>query len=314
MTDPTPTPAREWAYRYVDNPPGSYSGPVSEQFARNRAANDLSVIVLYRDSPDGAWIEVDQDARLRAENELLRWLHAEACWHREEMARATALLLVAQRDGLAEVLGLSARLPMDALLRQVRMLRKAAAATRHHQQQHAEAVRELERVRADRDALLNDRARIRDLWEHGQLHDAIAAMGFNPDELRDPRPAGTGPCPTCRRYPNGTRWEPQPGELVTGNARHPYDPDPVGKYIETRAGTAIIDTVEQQRKIHGLSVLGAMSYVDAHTLRPVAERDPMMGAEVAPHDPEMHATEIGRINCDTCNPPLPPAQPAGQPR
>ncbi|WP_027933718.1 hypothetical protein [Amycolatopsis thermoflava] len=47
-----------------------------------------------------------------------------------------------------------------------------------------------------------------------------------------------------------------------------------------------------------------------HQPRATAE----MYAEVAPHDPEMHSTEIERISCDSCNPPLPPGQPEGQPR
>jgi hypothetical protein len=49
---------REWAYAYVDSP-GTYCGPVSEHLARQKARNDLSVVVLYRDRKSDPWTEVD---------------------------------------------------------------------------------------------------------------------------------------------------------------------------------------------------------------------------------------------------------------
>lgn len=65
----------------------------------------------------------DDTTRLRAENELLRWLHAEASWYREELGRTGALLLIAQRDGLADELGMSRDRPMGDLLARVKELR-----------------------------------------------------------------------------------------------------------------------------------------------------------------------------------------------
>lgn len=55
------TSTDQWAYRYVDSCPGMNSGPVSEQYARQKAEADLSVVVLYRDHPDAEWAEVEQD-------------------------------------------------------------------------------------------------------------------------------------------------------------------------------------------------------------------------------------------------------------
>ncbi|MDQ0377929.1 hypothetical protein [Amycolatopsis thermophila] len=77
----------------------------------------------------------DDTTRLRAENEQLRWLHAEASWYREEMARAGSLLLIAQRDGLADELGMSRNLPMGSLLARVKHLREYAETTRVSQPQ-----------------------------------------------------------------------------------------------------------------------------------------------------------------------------------
>lgn len=66
-------------------------------------------------------------------------------------------------------------------------------------------------------------------------------------------------------------WTPQAGELVTAKARGDLDPDPIGKYIDTNRGTARIDTLDQQRKLHGPTLTASVAYVDADTLRPIGD-------------------------------------------
>ncbi len=51
---------RQWGYRYADTPDGYV--PCSEEHARAKAAEDLAVVVIYRDSDGSEWTEEPSEA------------------------------------------------------------------------------------------------------------------------------------------------------------------------------------------------------------------------------------------------------------
>lgn len=106
------------------------------------------------------------------------WLNLNHIHQAAELSRLQADMRIRQH-ALADVLGIPRHEDPTSYytnIEVVSILRKNLGRAR----------RDLEEAKADRDSLLDHRARFRELWEHSQYTDAIRHLGYEPDQ------AGTG--------------------------------------------------------------------------------------------------------------------------
>lgn len=153
-----------------------------------------------------------------AEINLLRWLHAEAVW---------------QRDEAWEELDEHNELALKYTAENAE-LRAYSDTARHHQQQHAEAYRELVKVRAELDAVKATAVVLPDDWT-AQIHDAIVVHGVSMESLieswrslpdteatEQARPGLPSEewCDRCESSVSGTHWHCAQCGQVSGMMGH----------------------------------------------------------------------------------------------